>query len=1057
MSAVSNIHEILNIPKYYTNVLMNINSERIKRVLKNDLMKNFRELYQSDSKLFYHVRDELILRGIGFRSTYQNNYLLELPYEIENILYKDEDTKGFKEIEFGLMGANNFIDRFNIQSDLFFNGVPLEGLHYFMVGTSINMLKSMVENVGFSVVPVEKFYFNNYEIKKKDLTDQIAEKQEQYVVSRGDLSIEKLFNGDDLANFREFCQENNKSFFNELTLDFMREFEHKVSVKVKATSKALTIFNQVNKDFYYLFTRMNTLIEKYQNNIFKDLLEEYDTDYLDFLDDFYRSENERVGKYPFKRVENIVQEKLNLRKKDKFKELIHNIKEHRYFEYIENLTLLNIKKMIAPNINIEGFEEFILIECFNDLQYQELMRKLLTQLDNIMEITEVFESMLAQLTDRELEVLELRQTMTLQEVGDQLGITRERVRQIQAKALKNFFDEKYIAFLKLYIYHYTTDHSRFIRIEDFMNYYELNDRAYGTLLQLVFDKKQSITYVKELDVYIGSEEYGIVSDILSGVGVGNPIIKIDDIKEYLEEDDQETYLKFIDLFLRSQKYIRADSIYVKEKITIVARVNYLFENVITKPLEMNDEGYDFFKKLMVDTFKIPFESSKRSATARIADGDNVILVDSNTFFYHDTKDITNEFLYRLEIIIDEQLEENHYVNPRLLFTNYQDLMEQARIISPVHLYSIIQIYLGEKYDTGHGNTLYVYKANEERIDAETILLNYLKKYNGEAKKDTVMKDLKWKEYKLDQLLSRIKSVLLIGNRMLKTVESFNFKEEELKNLENEVKKYMSDGYVFIHDLHFELGFNEEFGGIVQKYGLGNDMTLASLLKFLMPDLQGHSKLLYWKDNPITKLEQAIAKEFPSLMSRHEMIQFIKEKGYSEQTISGMLLAVIDGKHFYHYTTVQYINANQIQFTEEVKESLSNYLKKQMNDRVYQSTYSMVGFTHEIEAISSYKWTEWLIYQFAEQVGYKRIDLYNDYRYDKLILVKESSGIKSYEELVLYILENEYEGRKHESDLAHYLEKRNVLQNPRQLPSVIRQSPNFKFDSFGFFEVIKGGS
>ena len=39
----------------------------------------------------------------------------------------------------------------------------------------------------------------------------------------------------------------------------------------------------------------------------------------------------------------------------------------------------------------------------------------------------------------------------------------------------------------------------------------------------------------------------------------------------------------------------------------------------------------------------------------------------------------------------------------------QPLMQQIGLYSPVHLYSIIQLYLGDKYETGHRNTLYIYQ------------------------------------------------------------------------------------------------------------------------------------------------------------------------------------------------------------------------------------------------------------------------------------------------------------------------------------------------------------
>jgi len=288
--------------------------------------------------------------------------------------------------------------------------------------------------------------------------------------------------------------------------------------------------------------------------------------------------------------------------------------------------------------------------------------------------------------------------------------------------------------------------------------------------------------------------------------------------------------------------------------------------------------------------------------------------------------------------------------------------------------------------------------------------------------------------------------------LLKTVESFNFQQDELEQLESEVNRAMKNGYVFTYDLQFELGFNEQLEPIIQKYNLLNDTTLIAILKWLLPNLYGHSKLLYWKDSSISKLEQVIANEHTDLIIRHEMSQFIERKGYSIQTITQMLSLVIQEKYFYHYTTVQYINAKQLCFSNEVKESLTAYLNEQMKENGYMSVYSMVGFTNELVPISEHQWTEWLIYQFAEQVGFKQIEVVNDYRYDRLILVKEDLQIERFDQLILHILKMEYDGRYHEEDLAHYLESKNLLNNSRQLPNTLHQSPYFTFDSFGFFQI-----
>lgn len=60
-------------------------------------------------------------------------------------------------------------------------------------------------------------------------------------------------------------------------------------------------------------------------------------------------------------------------------------------------------------------------------------------------MSEQLEEMLKELTFREMLILKMRfglldsKTYTLQEIGNKLGITRERVRQIEALALQRLF------------------------------------------------------------------------------------------------------------------------------------------------------------------------------------------------------------------------------------------------------------------------------------------------------------------------------------------------------------------------------------------------------------------------------------------------------------------------------------------------------------------------------------------------------------------------------------------------------------------------------------------
>ena len=76
------------------------------------------------------------------------------------------------------------------------------------------------------------------------------------------------------------------------------------------------------------------------------------------------------------------------------------------------------------------------------------------------------------------------------------------------------------------------------------------------------------------------------------------------------------------------------------------------------------------------------------------------------------------------------------------------------------------------------------------------------------------------------------------------------------------------------------------------------------------------------------------------------------------------------------------------FTEEVKQSLASYLQNNLNRKHIVQYFGLVGYSQALKPISTYEWTEYLIAQFAEHIGYRKIQTNIDYRFDKPVLVKD---------------------------------------------------------------------
>lgn len=1042
-----------------------IENSYIHQLLEHDPLEYMRSLFIEDNQLFYNLRDELVLRGIGFKQEYQNNYLLGRNYVIRSILMKAQNEDSFKEINFSMHGATNFIERFNIKSDLFFRNVPWEGILHMIPNASPEILKKEFEKEGFSFVSIENYKaisLDSFEVSDAEVIYETSNHAyDKY--SRLHLPVEYYFEGNLYRHFITYCHNNKISRFSELTIDKIKDYGKQKFAREKTVRQIKKIYHEINKMFNPLPYEFQETLDLFQENNFKKLCNVAGVSYLEKLNMFY--ENENVFEYSFNydeieqfcsyvndNIEEIIKNKEKENKQEKLMLIVDEINNHPNYKYILSNSIQELAEMFALNKEKLPSHTLYMYDILEDINYISFLENVLNKLNSLVSLEETIKKTIERLSPREREVIELRGTMTLQAAGEVLGVTRERVRQIEAKAQRIIMryrnQSKIDVFFKFY-----TEHSKLVDIQELCRAFDISDALEVIIIEKYLNHSKAIRYISNIDRFINTQDYELIEDSLSKVDLSESIIEISELRQLIPIEVIEELQEVIDILIKSEGFLRKDNIYIKEKISIIDRINYLFKRYISKPLRMDDEGYEYFKSLMNDVFDISYESSKRSATARIADGENVILVDGNTFFKHEESNITNTFLYSLEEIIDGVLRTQPYADPRNIYSANINLMKATGLYSPVHLYSIVQLYLGDKYETGHRNTLYIYKADENVIDSESILLNYLAANKHEVRFKKILEDLNWKVLKLEQLLYRIDSAVIVKDKNIKTIESFEFTDEELNELRKTIIKKFRKGYLFTEDLAFDLAFNENLESLIERTDLTDITTLSSIVKWLDKEVFGQPRMLYKKESNIKTAEQALTKEFPELVSRNDLFNYIQEKGYSAQKIGGVPFTIVEEGLYYPYSSTQFINANIVSFKEEVEHSLRIYLDNQFGDKPYKSVFSMVGYSHELLSISNYNWTEWLIHHFAEKIGYRKLNIYNqDYRYNKLLLVKEDSEIYTLEDLVYYIAKTEYQDRMHEEDFAKYLASKNIIYNPRRLSSEIYNSKYFEFDNFGFFRL-----
>lgn len=1081
------MNKYLDVPKYYEDPLNDIQSENLQTAFhEQDLLFYLRLIYKKNISLFYNIRDELTLRGLAFKEEFQNNFFPPLPYEIKYIICTDKDDKKYLDINHEATGIKTLLNYYSVKSDLFFKNMPLEGLAYFLKKDSFFLLR-MLQQAGFRVIEIDDFSISreHNEITKYDKANIVKENQiEVYVYLSGkreaeknlltlsiaQLPIKDYFKEREFFAFHRYCDEQGVEKVNDLTLDFMENFQYVKGVGVGKYNSALQRFKRISMET----TKSSAVISKEKtkitavefilNNPLEKLLSHQKVDYLEFIDSIYYANNEEelYSEVPQKVFEEKIAYISVLAKKAAEEKRIIEfeasklaIKANPNYEVLKEFNLQNLYQLLGIPVRENINKNLHLFELVEDIIFVNELKTIKFHLDSysspsleIRKIEKIF-------SGRQWNIAIERLEKTLQEVGETLGVTRERVRQIEAKMLRQIKGIVKQLHLDIYL-NYFLQNKISISVDEMMKNLKI-DQYYKNIFLILVDNDENIERKDGQLINKGIHSYA--ANRLEQIREMK--LKIHDVMEILtifnKLEEYEFKLEVIDYFMKDIGYKRLNAIYFKEGIRLSDQIAYLFKYKINGPLEMSDKNFEYLQELMKEVFDDKFASGKRSAVERIRGTENIILVGGSTFMYEDLDGISPELLNDIQKAIDQSLEIDSMITANTLYQDYLEQWQKFNLQSHYHLYSIIQHHFDDLYVIGKGNTLGIYKSESAKTSMEDILLDYLKRHDGVRSKKKILADFNWEYYKLEQVIARSNHLITVdeegieGNAV-KLIAAFNFKKEEIKKIKLFMNEFLTEDYFFTADLLFEMEFDDELSEILARGSITDTYTLGAVLKWIEPDLRGYQHLFYKKDSRTDTIEKVLIQHFPNVVRRDEIEDFLAEKGYSGSSVFSVIGQLLEKKSFYIYTAYQFINANKIDLNDEVKQSLKLYLQKSLEDKLYLSALDLKGYTSDILPVSANAWRPQLIAQLASNVGFKHIKTTSDYRYNKWVLVAENSNVSSYEELVYSVIKKEYEGNYHEQDLASFLEAKKLCHSPYRLSLELKTSNYFEMTDLGFVKV-----
>lgn len=1029
-----------------------------------------RAIYRKDKYAFADIVDELSLRGFSFHPEKPNNILPNKAADLSAYIVAEEDGRNFENINFNRLGIPNFVKRFHVDSDLFFHKIPLDGFTALNGNLHLDEVREEFEYAGFAVFEAE------------GLPDERKEDAEENGGIFSKLPISRVFHENKFNLFRNFCKGKNYEYVSEITDDVIDQFSRAPSVGrrklLDLEERLQEIRSKSEEELAKLYLDEGKEEPVIDNNYFATVAidklfnENRFTKFREFcrheglvnVGDILQAHIDKFASMPGVGRKKVTDVEEALRS---FSEKADTLVESSFQagELYEELKDWKVKDLLA----IYGIaEDASFTEKLGDIsgkKYAEFgedadvpaLMALSERLQNQKRPAEIIASFETVLTEREYDVLfhRFRHGKTLEELAQMFGVTRQRIQQIERKAIAKAKEHLHASHFPA-IVQMLSPGERFINGENFRSL--LGDGAYAA--EIV--KDDIFPYHERFDVFFFDED---------GQKLFNGIEQfIDDLPDefYLYEYESEwkevlekvgledSSLAILESLLEKNGFMKYGDLVTRQKLYLHDLLSHMFKKHIDGPLRLDDEAVEKLKQIARDHYDYELEGSFRSIDARLRDAENVLLVDRGTFQYFDGESIDQTLMEKVDAYLQERLETANVVNAEEVFNAFEDELAEHGIYNKHHLYSLIRYFYDGDYNIGQGNTLNIFRKDGKKVNAEETVLDLLKKKGGVSTKKELLEELHWKPYKLDLVVSSSRELIPWGQNQITFMGHLDLTETEKDELIKLAKGTIKDGYTTAALIYKELMFHPVLAPLINKKGIDEYSKLAAVIKVLVPSLKGHTNFLYLEDSQFTTIEDVIIHKFDGITSREEMREFAVEHGYKPVMAFNIIGKLLEQGLFIEVDTDELCPARKFQIPEDVIQQLIDFVEEKMDGKQYLSLSDVKGYRKRLPRLDEFRWNAYLMRSILVRRGYRQIQkIYNDYRYDKIIIVKEDSPIETFEQLVHHILKEEYDGNMHEVPVYDFLAEKGIFREQeydhmKVLPYEIKNSGKLiQVDELGF--------
>lgn len=693
--------------------------------------------------------------------------------------------------------------------------------------------------------------------------------------------------------------------------------------------------------------------------------------------------------------------------------------------------------------------------------YEHVVNYYYVQLSKLMNIEYEIEEILKNEKERIVFVNRIQNNFTLEETGELLGVTRERVRQLEKKQRGIFLDLLNNNGIELLLY--KIEKEGLIHFSDFEN-----DIVISVLEMIQVNFHYQVK--RELNAIIGQKELNLLStlqEFIDNIVNSKNYISKDKITMRLEEIQNPKFLEFVannkQILLEKSNINEYNGIFISKKIKkadfAVVILTIFFDNQTIDAGDYNDveKFYQYYAPVFSDT-EFDFEKlSRRIMGFFDRRQDKVIKIDSNTYKVLDIEELETEVVDDVASFVRNELINDEVIYLKKIYKEFEEVLKENNI-TQFEIYYYLRLFYSEEFDFSAGNAMRVLQKGIEKKSTDEIIYSKLLDFGGSVKVSDIADYLGVEYYTIEQAVY-ISDNMTIKNATLKTrdVLTKNISQDLITYLVEKCEKLLEkDGYVVSKLLFEELIFDNQFSEILSESNINSSDELLQVLKTIIPGVRGHSKFIYYANHKIETID--IYLDYigeVEKIHREDLFKVGESLGYRMGTSNMLIIESIDSGRLIPIDDVYLVRSELFTIDEQSLNLIDQYIQENIEAPGYLSCIQQKGLRRKLPLLSNFTWTPQLLFYVATNyLSYKKANIKGaQYDVDPHIILEKNSNL-NYNKLVVYHLKR-FEGNKHEESVGEFLYSKGLIATKnKQIPYHLFVEEVLEKDEIGFVTLLK---